>query len=93
MTALIPGLTVVKRPLETYLIVRERDGDRELTRAECGLLLKAAQAFDKLQAIHSGLDDALGDLDYTHIDDEDELRLVSPGQWAAQKIAEIINAA
>lgn len=33
-TPMIPGLTLVKKPLETYIIVREEDGDRELTRAE-----------------------------------------------------------
>jgi len=37
----IPGLTVVKKPLETYLIVRETDGDRELTAAECDLIVAA----------------------------------------------------
>ncbi len=38
MTATIPNLTVVKKPGEAYLTVRESDGDRELTLAECEAL-------------------------------------------------------
>lgn len=43
----------------------------------------------KLCGIHSALDDALGDSDVTHMDDE-ELRDAYPVQWAAQRIAEVI---
>jgi hypothetical protein len=39
---IIPGLMVIKKPLETYLIVRESDGDRELTPVECEKLFAAA---------------------------------------------------
>jgi hypothetical protein len=42
--ALIPGLTLVRKPLETYLIVREEDGDRELTATECEKLYALASA-------------------------------------------------
>lgn len=37
----IVGLTLVTKPLETYLVVREWDGDRELNPAECEKLLGA----------------------------------------------------
>lgn len=43
-----------------------------------------------LQEVHSALDDALGDTDVTHMDD-DELRDDHPVQWAAQRLAEIIQ--
>lgn len=46
---------------------------------------------DRLQGIHSALDDALGDTDVTHIEDDDDLRDGEPVQWAAQKLAEIIQ--
>ena len=45
----------------------------------------------RLEKIHSALDDALGDTDITHIDDDDELRENFPVQWAAQELASIIN--
>lgn len=45
----------------------------------------------KLRGIHSALDDALGDTDVTHMDDE-ELRDAHPVQWAAQRLAEVIEA-
>lgn len=48
--------------------------------------------YASLSAIHSALDDALGDSDVTHIDDDDELRSEHPTQWAAQKLAEVIAA-
>lgn len=44
----------------------------------------------KLRGIHSALDDALGDSDIDHMDDE-ELRDAHPAQWAAQRLAEIID--
>jgi len=46
---------------------------------------------DRLQGIHSALDDALGDTDVTHIEDDEELRDRHPIQWAAQKLAEVIS--
>jgi hypothetical protein len=45
---------------------------------------------DQLREIHSALDDALGDSDVSHIEDDDELRSEHPTQWAAQKLAELI---
>lgn len=39
-----------------------------------------------LHEIHSALDDALGDSDITHLED-DELREAAPVQWAAQRLA------
>lgn len=44
----------------------------------------------RLRGIHSALDDALGDTDVTHMDDE-ELRAAHPVQWAAQRLAEVID--
>lgn len=44
-----------------------------------------------LRTIHSALDDALGDTDITHIEDDDELRREYPVQWAAQRLAGIIG--
>lgn len=44
-----------------------------------------------LQKIHSALDDALGDSDVTHIEDDDELREEHPVQWAAQQLAALIQ--
>lgn len=46
---------------------------------------------DRLQGIHSALDDALGDTDVTHIGDDEELRDRHPVQWAAEKLATIIG--
>lgn len=48
---------------------------------------------EELLAIHSALDDALGDSDVTHVEDDDELREEQPVQWAAQKLMEFINRA
>lgn len=48
--------------------------------------------YNSLKEIHSALDDALGDSDVTHIEDDDELRSEHPTQWAAQKLAELITA-
>lgn len=45
---------------------------------------------DELRGIHSALDDALGDSDITHMDD-DELRDAAPVQWAAMKLAKVID--
>lgn len=45
---------------------------------------------DTLRGIHSALDDALGDTDVTHMDEE-ELRETHPVQWAATKLAHVIN--
>lgn len=39
-----------------------------------------------LRDIHSALDDALGDSDITHMEDDD-LREQEPTQWAAQRVA------
>jgi len=44
-----------------------------------------------LQVVHSALDEALGDTDITHIEDDDELREQYPVQWAAQRLAQIIQ--
>lgn len=46
---------------------------------------------DRLQGIHSALDDALGDTDVTHIENDEELRDQHPVQWAAQRLAEVIS--
>ena len=43
-----------------------------------------------LREIHSALDDGLGDLDVTYMDD-DELRESHPVQWAAGKVASLIE--
>ncbi|MDO8535050.1 MAG: hypothetical protein Q7S17_09975 [Xanthobacteraceae bacterium] len=43
-----------------------------------------------LQEIHSALDDGLGDLDVTYMDD-DELRESHPVQWATCKLAGVIE--
>lgn len=47
--------------------------------------------YNSLMEIHSALDDALGDSDITHIEDDDELRSEYPTQWAAQKLAKLIS--
>lgn len=41
--------------------------------------------------IHSALDAALGDTDVSHIEGDDELRDAAPVQWAAMKLAEMLN--
>jgi hypothetical protein len=73
---LIPGLTVVKKPFETYLIVRESDGDRELNAAECELLARLANGpqvvqlsplTDEEQAHLDGLQRSAGEVDRTQI--------------------------
>jgi hypothetical protein len=50
-----------------------------------------AEVAEKLMKIHDALDDALGDSDITHIEDDAELRDEYPTQWAAQHLMEIIN--
>ncbi len=50
-----------------------------------------SKRLSELRAIHSALDDALGDTDITHIEDDDELRNEHPVQWAAQHLAIIIR--
>lgn len=44
----------------------------------------------RLDGIHGALDDALGDSDIEYMDD-DELRDAEPVQWAAMKLAEVIQ--
>jgi len=44
----------------------------------------------QLRGIHSALDDALGDSDIEHMEDE-ELRDAHPVQWAAMKLAQVIS--
>jgi hypothetical protein len=44
-----------------------------------------------LLGAHSALDDALGDSDVTHVEDDDELRDRHPVQWAAQRVAQAIE--
>lgn len=44
-----------------------------------------------LWAVHSALDEALGDSDVTHIEDDAELRKRHPVQWAAQHLAQAIS--
>lgn len=44
-----------------------------------------------LREVHSALDDAIGDSDVTHIEDDDELRTEYPVQWAAERIAKVIE--
>ena len=46
---------------------------------------------DRLQGIHSALDDALGDIDVTYIEDDEQLRDRYPVQWATERLAEIIR--
>jgi hypothetical protein len=46
---MIPGLMIVRKPLETYLIVREGHGDRELTAAECERLFAASTEIGPLK--------------------------------------------
>lgn len=55
---LIKGLKVIKKPSETYLVVRESDGDRELTATECELLEKIANMTrgETLEWILAGID-------------------------------------
>jgi hypothetical protein len=45
---------------------------------------------NELSLVHSALDDAIGDTDATHIEDDDELREQYPVQWAAEHLAGII---
>ena len=43
----------------------------------------------RLLGIHAALDDAIGDSDIEHMDNE-ELRDAHPVQWAATRVAELI---
>ena len=61
----IPGLTIVRNPMETYLIVREEDGDRELTATECEKLFALSQDNSSLLKALNG---AAGYLKNAHID-------------------------
>jgi hypothetical protein len=44
-----------------------------------------------LRAIHSALDAGLGDSDVTHIESDEELRERHPFQWAAERLAGVIQ--
>lgn len=44
-----------------------------------------------LRAIHSALDTGLGDSDVTHIESDEELRERHPFQWAASRLAGVIQ--
>lgn len=44
-----------------------------------------------LRAIHSALDAGLGDSDVTHIENDEELRERHPFQWAASRLASVIQ--
>ena len=46
---------------------------------------------ETLEEIHSALDAGLGDTDVSHIESDDELRSEEPVQWAAMKLAILIN--
>ena len=45
----------------------------------------------KLIRVHRALDDALGDSDVTHVEDDGELRRQYPVQWASEQLAKIID--
>lgn len=45
----------------------------------------------QLRGIHQALDDALGDSDVTHIENEIDLRDQYPVQWAAEKLIRLIH--
>lgn len=47
---------------------------------------------EKLKAIHSALDDGLGDSDIDWFEDDDALRAFEPVQWAAKELALTIRA-
>lgn len=66
---------------------RESEGERN-SRLRAMRLSKDYR--DELKAIHSALDDALGDSDVTHVDD-DALRDEHPTQWAAMRLAKLIQ--
>jgi hypothetical protein len=53
--------------------------------------LSTRLAVGLLFGVHSALDDALGDSDVTHIEDDDELRDSQPVQWAAQRLMQAIE--
>jgi hypothetical protein len=50
-----------------------------------------ANIVQKLIRVHRALDDALGDSDVTHIEDDGELRRQYPTQWAAEQLAKVID--
>jgi hypothetical protein len=47
----------------------------------------------ELRGIHSALSDSLGDSDVTHIESDEELRDAEPVQWAAMRLAIILDRA
>lgn len=53
--------------------------------------MNTAKMKDEMQKIHSALSDALGDSDVTHIESDEEMREQEPVQWAAQKLAALIQ--
>jgi hypothetical protein len=52
---------------------------------------KMKKLANELNLIHSALDDALGDTDVSHVENEDELRQEHPVQWAAERLAGVIS--
>lgn len=45
----------------------------------------------KLIRVHRALDDALGDSDITHVENDRDLRSQHPMQWAEEQLAKIID--
>lgn len=47
---------------------------------------------DEIERIVEALDRALGDSDLTHIEDDEELLRVAPGQWACAELNKLLQA-
>jgi hypothetical protein len=58
------GLTLVEKPFETYLVIRDADGDRELNGTECRELIKAAA---RIEALEAALREVIVTMRHAHI--------------------------
>jgi phage shock protein A len=66
--------------------------DPDTLEAAAPSAISSSPAPETLKAILSALSEGLGDTDITHIEHEDELRREEPVQWAAMKLAQLLEA-
>lgn len=86
-----PTHTLVHEPRGTNLLDAQQADTMVRYMIEGMLEEKKSGVVADLRAIHSVLDAGLGDSDVTHIESDEELRERHPFQWAAERLAGVIQ--
>lgn len=55
------------------------------------IAMPVSDRISELKEILSALDEALSDSDITHVESDDEMRSEYPAQWAATRLAKMIQ--